>query len=210
MQYEDLALYRPTPMEAAIETWYRKLDILSPYEINLDLIADELGIHIRYLARDTTSLQMSDGYYVILDKRVHWTQQRIEFAHELGHVIMHAGNQMNMPDDFRLLQEWQADRFAMYALAPTFILANCLTQAHSRKQLIRQLAEAFDVTDVFMDVRLEILEQRVRSLQWDKQVSEIVAEQRQAYDYTYPHPTNKRIEYMVKDGYVIGRRRRAE
>jgi len=210
MQLEDLAIYRPTPMESAIEAWLRRLDMLNPYEVDLDIIADELNFQIRYLPRDTNSVKLGDTYYVMVDSRIHWTQQRIEMAHEIGHVLMHSGNQLRMPEDLRVLQEWQADRFAMYLLAPSFMLANTLTSAYSRKQLIRQLAETFDVTDVFIDVRLDLLEQRIRSLQWDQQVVQLVAEQRQVYDYTYPHPTNKRVEYMVKDGYVIGRRRRAE
>ncbi|WP_054970893.1 ImmA/IrrE family metallo-endopeptidase [Alicyclobacillus ferrooxydans] len=210
MQYEDLALYRPTPLESAIESWLRKLDMLSPYEIDLDIIAQELNIELRYLPRETNSVRLGDTHFVVVDSRLHWTQQRIEMAHEIGHILMHAGNQLRMPDDLRNLQEWQADRFGMYLLMPTFMVANCLTSAYSRKQMLRQLAEVFDVTDVFVDVRLNILEQRIRSLQWDQQVANVVAEQRQMYDYTYPHPTNKRIEYMVKDGYVIGSRRRAE
>ncbi|MFB5192702.1 ImmA/IrrE family metallo-endopeptidase [Alicyclobacillus fastidiosus] len=210
MQFEDLELYKPTPMEAAIQTLYKRHHIVSPCDIDMDRMAGELGVEVRYLAHESNTAKLGSKYFVIVDDRVHWTQQRIEFAHELGHILMHYGNQLNMPPDFKNLQEWQADRFAMYALAPTFMIANCITNAYSRQQLVRQLAETFDVTDVFMDVRLDILEQRLRSLAWDRHVKTVVQLERQMYDYTYPHPTDKRIEYLVKDGIVIGRRRRAE
>ena len=42
----------------------------------------------------------------------------VELAHELGHVLLHAGRQELIQQDFRVMQEWQADRFAAYALVP--------------------------------------------------------------------------------------------
>lgn len=115
-----------------------------------------------------------------------------------------------LTDDFRALQEWQADRFAMYALVPTFMIANCLTNENSREQLVSELAYTFDVTEVFMDVRLKLLEQRMNDLVAQRQLAQVVAEQRNIYDYSFRHPTNPRIEYLIKDGAVVHRRTRVE
>lgn len=123
---------------------------------------------------------------------------------------MHAGRQDFMAKDFRALQEWQADKFAFYALAPTYMIANCLVQASSREQLVSQLAYHFDLPETFMDARLDLLEQRMRSLVAEAQMARALQDVASSYDYSYRHPGNNRIEYVVKDGEVVGRRLRSE
>jgi Zn-dependent peptidase ImmA (M78 family) len=206
----DLTHYRPTPMEQAIVDFYRKHGIRSPQDIDLEMFAEEAGVPVRFLPRPSKAYELAGGkYLIIIDDRNEWPQQRVELAHELGHVLLHVGVQWFMPDDFRALQEWQANRFAMYALAPTFMIANCLVNARTHEQLVWQLAYQFDVTLEFMEKRLTMLEQRLQSLMLEQQLARVVAEQRAMYDYSFCHPTNPRIEYLVKDNVIIGRRRRA-
>ncbi|WAH38573.1 ImmA/IrrE family metallo-endopeptidase [Alicyclobacillus dauci] len=203
--------YVPTHLESAIMDFYRKNKVKSQYDIDLEMFAWDAGIWVHYADMGTTHNEV-DGtmYSIIIDNRIPWQQQRVEFAHELGHVLLHAGRQEFMNNDFRALQEWQADRFAMYALAPTCMIVNTITNASSRTQLVRQLAEAFDVPDPFMDVRLKILEQRFRDLQAQGLMQEAIEAEHARYDYTYRHPTNPVIEYLVKDHVIVGQRRRAD
>jgi Zn-dependent peptidase ImmA (M78 family) len=98
----------------------------------------------------------------------------------------------------------------MYAMVPTFMIRNYLEYTYSREQLVSHLAEVFNVPEVFMDARLELLEQRMRTLAAEAQLAEAIRESSASYDYTFRHPLNHRIEYLVRDGQVIGRRRRAE
>lgn len=206
----DFTRYRPTHLEAAVVSFYQQNCIRNPQDIDLDIFAYDAGIWVHYLDQPSTNYHFrGNSYTVVVDRRMAWEQQRVEFAHELGHVLLHAGRQEFMKDDLRAHQEFQADRFAMYALAPTFMIANCLVQASSRQQLVSQLAYTFDVPDTFMDARLKLLEERMFALAIEDQMSQRIAEERSQYDYGYRHPLDESVEYLVKDNRVIGTRRRA-
>ncbi|WDL98166.1 ImmA/IrrE family metallo-endopeptidase [Alicyclobacillus sp. ALC3] len=207
----DISQYRPVHLESSIVTFYRNNHIRSPQDIDLELFAHDAGIWVHFLAQPSTNYQFrSDMYTVIVDNRLPWEQQRVEMAHELGHVLLHAGRQEFMKDDWRALQEFQADMFAMYSLVPTFMIANCITQASSRAQLVNQLAYSFDVPQPFMDARLTLLEQRLYTIAAENQMATAIREATAGYDYSYRHPTDRRVEYLVKDGSVVGTRRRAD
>lgn len=209
LQYLDM--YTPTIMEEKIVKFYRKNHIYSPQDIDPEMWANEASIWIHRAPIRTTHHQRNNGLYtIILDSRMPEQQQRLELAHELGHVLYHAGNQMTMGEAFRQKQEWEADRFAFYALAPTFMIANALINAYSRQQLVDQLADTFDVSIPFMDYRLDMLESRMKSLIAQRQTEQALESQRAMYDYTFRHPSNPRIEYWVKDNRVVHRRMRAE
>jgi Zn-dependent peptidase ImmA (M78 family) len=206
----ELEMYKPTPLEAAIVNFYRKNHINSPEDIDLEMFAYEQNIWIHYADRPSDSFEFKQGYSIVIDNRLPWEQQRVELAHELGHCLLHAGRQELMQYDFRVMQEWQADRFAAYALAPTFMIGNCWIEASSREQMVSQLAYYFNVTEPFMDVRLNMLQQRLQTLAAEAQLAAAIVEDRASYDYSYRNLFNSTIEYLVKDGRIVGRRRRAE
>lgn len=207
MEYLDN--YRPGHLESAVVDFYRRHHIRSPQDIHLEMFAEDAGIHVHYVPFPSTSYELKSGPLIAVDNRLPWVQQRVEFAHELGHILLHCGRQHFMTDDFRALQEFQADRFAMYALAPTYMITNCIVQAHSRQQLVSQLAYTFDVTEPFMDARLQLLEQRMQGLVAQQQMATAIAEASVGYDYSYRHPTNHNVELLVRDGNIVGHRRRA-
>lgn len=60
-----------------------------------------------------------------------------------------------------------------------------------------------------MDERLKLLENRLRTLAAERQLASVIAEQRKTYDYSFRNLFNPAIEYLVKDGRIIGQRRRA-
>ncbi|RTQ87964.1 ImmA/IrrE family metallo-endopeptidase [Lysinibacillus telephonicus] len=45
-----------------------------------------------------------------------------EFYHELGHVVLHIGNQRQMTDSFRRYKESKANHFMYHACVPTFMI----------------------------------------------------------------------------------------
>lgn len=111
LQY--LEMYQPTFMESQIVEMYRKNHIRSPQDISMEMFAEEASIWMHYAAVRTTYHVHDNGMYsIIIDDRVPEQQQRIELAHELGHVLFHSGNQMTMRVEQREKQEWEADRFA--------------------------------------------------------------------------------------------------
>lgn len=73
-----------------------------------------------------------------------------------------------------------------------------------------QLAFTFNVPDPFIDARLELLEERMCSLAAHRQLAMAIKEATTGYDYCYRYPVNHRIEYMVKDNEIVGRRLRAD
>ena len=202
--------YRPTPLESAIDAFYRKKHIYSPVDLDLEVFAQDANIQILYKPLSSVTYQFHTFNTIIIDSRLPSRQQKVELAHELGHVLLHSGRQEFMNDDFRAMQEWQADRFGMYSLAPTWMIKDNLIQTTSRSRLIAHLSDVFDVPETFMEERLHMLEERLRSLASQAQLTQQINEIRSQYDYAYRHPTNPLIEYLVKDGTVIGRRRRAE
>lgn len=207
---EHLAHYRPTPMESFIVDFYRGNHVKSPQDIDLELFAYEAGIWIHYSSMPSTHYEMDNSMYsIVIDDRGPWQQQRVELAHEIGHCILHVGNQSYISQQMRVVQEAQADRFAFYALTPTFMIANCLVHAFNRDQLVSQLAYDFDVPEPFMDVRLALLEERMRTLSAQQQMAAALAQAASGYDYSYRHPGNPNIELLVRDGVIIGQRRRA-
>lgn len=209
--FEALEKYVPTPLEASVVEFYRKHHIKSPQDISLEMFAYDAGIWVHYVPHPSTNYQFKENFYTVcVDNRIPWENQRVEMAHELGHVLLHTGRQEFMNDDFRALQEFQADRFAMFALTPTYMIANCIVQAASRQQLVSQLAYTFDVPEPFMDARLHLLEQRLRDIAAQAQIKEALEQQSAGYDYSYRHPLNHRVEYLVRDGAIVGRRYRAD
>ncbi|WP_067931256.1 ImmA/IrrE family metallo-endopeptidase [Alicyclobacillus kakegawensis] len=203
--------YVPTRLEERLLRFYKEHGIYTPQDIDLGLFLSNACIRVYYLPKPSAYFRFrGDKYTIVVDKRLPRRQQRVELAHELGHVLLHVGHQAFMPADERERQEYQADMFAMYALAPTFMIADCIEPADSRKRLVADLAAKFDVPETFMDARLDLLEEHLNALAFERYWEQAVAEQRATYDYTYRHPLNHRIEYLVKDGVVIGRRRRAD
>lgn len=210
---EFLESYQPSPLEDVILNFYRKHQINTPDDIDLDWMAREAGIWIHYRPHPSKSYQMRGMWSVIVDDRLPEPQQRVELAHELGHVFLHVGHQIAMNADFRAMQEWQADRFAMYLLCPTPMIANCLVTAENRGQLVDHLAYMFNVPDYFMDARLRLLEQRLQQLAAQQQLAatlESMPQYGRDYDQIVRHPVNPRIEYLLREGRVVYQRKRAE
>lgn len=169
-------------LESAIERYYSQHGILSPHDIDLEALASEHGIIVRYLPRPSKTYELKGGrHIIIIDSRNDRLQQRVELAHELGHVLLHTGTQWRLPKLFRIKQEWQAERFAMYALAPTFMLLPRIDEGMDRRTLSGLLAEEFGVPQTFMSRRLAILHAQLEYQQSRSKFQ--VAESRNRYEY---------------------------
>ncbi|GMA48974.1 hypothetical protein GCM10025857_03310 [Alicyclobacillus contaminans] len=132
---------RPTRLEERVVNVYRKHRPYSPQDIDLDLFIYDAGIWVHYLPEPSTNYQFRDEMYsIIVDNRLPRRQQGIELTHELGHILLHVGHQTFMPDDEGDRQKWQADRFATYALAPTFMIADCIKPTNSRQRAERRVS----------------------------------------------------------------------
>jgi len=164
-------LYESNRMESKITEYYQLNGVKEPQDIHLRQFCDEANISVQMMPFKSRAMRIGEKYVIVLDSRPVRRQQRVELAHELGHVVLHAGRQELMTDAFRAQQEWQAIRFEAYVLVPTAMISACITQAYGREQLADQLSGIFDVPAPWMDKRLEMLES-----------CRAVAERRSAYN----------------------------
>lgn len=202
--------YHPNKLEWRIWTYYQKHDIQSPCEIDLNAYAKDAAIWVHYAPLDSTNYEMvEDMYTIIIDNRLPPQQQRVELAHELGHVILHTGDQETLSEAERTRQEWQANQFAMYALAPTYMLAKHMIDDCSWGAQVVHLAEEFNVPIPFMDVRLRLLSGKLYGFLSGTSAPLFIArETTEDYDYSYRHPFDETLEYVISSGEILGLRKR--
>lgn len=180
LQYLDL--YKPGPLEAAIEHYYRKHGIRSPQDIDLEMFVEDAGVLVRYLPRSSKAYEFKgERRLIIVDSRVDRRQQRVELAHELGHVLLHTGTQWRLPIFFRIKEERQADHFAMYALSPTFMVLPMIEEGADCRTLAARLADEFCVPEAFMARRLDLLRAQLEYAPSRSRLQ--VAEWRTRYDF---------------------------
>ncbi|MFD2628821.1 ImmA/IrrE family metallo-endopeptidase [Oceanobacillus kapialis] len=120
--------YLTSTLEDWITKRYVKNNIFSPNKINIKRIARQERIFIH--KKPMPARYDIHGRYqaIVLDSRTKPEQQREQFFHELCHILRHVGHQGMMPDAFRQLQEWDANRFMMYATLPYYMLKKCIWQ----------------------------------------------------------------------------------
>ncbi|WP_052098303.1 ImmA/IrrE family metallo-endopeptidase [Paenibacillus stellifer] len=140
--------YRNTHLEDYAEHLYIQHDITSPEQITVSEISKRMGIIIEFtdvrFLRGASFRTLSGNPIILLDKSRSFQDQRIDFFHELGHLLLHIGNQLVMPEPFIKYQEESAEQFVLYALMP-FSMIKRLELSPDRQQAITQLAETFVV-----------------------------------------------------------------
>ncbi|WP_309087152.1 ImmA/IrrE family metallo-endopeptidase [Domibacillus sp.] len=144
--------YTKTHLEEFVEALYRNMNIEHPEQIDMELISRRLGILIDYI--DTPSKSVYDAGFVmiLINKQVPLPVQWQEFAHELAHILRHAGNQTLLPDGLRMMQEWQAEHFAAYFCVPGFMLEK-IELPSSLQEAIPIISEKFNVMPWFAAAR---------------------------------------------------------
>lgn len=147
-----MILYNSTALEDWIVNRYAKLHIHVPKDIDIKQLAYHHSIFIHY--KPMPSRYDVYGRYrgIVLDERSSIEEQREQFFHELCHILRHVGHQTMMPDAFRELQEWDANRFTMYAVLPYFMVKE---YDFYDDQLIYNLATDFKVTKKLVIKRLD-------------------------------------------------------
>lgn len=116
--------YQPTELEKEVTALYQSIGIECPGDIEEELIADRLNIKLLYKEDIVPFFHENHiGRFIGLDKSLPSSQRRIDFFHELGHLVRgHDGDQSTLPFLFRDLQEEQVEHFIKYALMPYFMI----------------------------------------------------------------------------------------
>lgn len=148
--------YQTSLLEDWIYQCYKRIGINSPDQLDVQIIADRLGIQLEFW-------EVSSRLYnrkLIIDSRLTPEEQWQDFAHEICHKLRHAGNHMVMSDMFLELQEFQANHFVLHFCVPTFMLRK-LNFRKSRKEVIYLIANTFGVTYKLSEKRLELYENKI-------------------------------------------------
>ncbi|MEN2765645.1 ImmA/IrrE family metallo-endopeptidase [Ornithinibacillus xuwenensis] len=149
-------------LASALEDWitkkYERNKILVAGEINLQQIArtERIFIHRKPMP---ARYDIHGRYQAItLDSRSTIEEQREQFFHELCHILRHVGHQSMMPEAFRQLQEWDANRFTMYAALPYFMIKK---YDYNNPRLIEDLAEDFNVSEELCIKRMDHIKRNI-------------------------------------------------
>lgn len=175
--------YIKTPLEQWIEEQYRTNGVLIPQDLDIDRIAMIFGVDIVYY--DNNSFSDNDDKVIFIDRRYEQTEQRKAFFHELCHVIRHSGDQRWMPDLFREAQENDANRFALYAPIPFFMLEQIKLPVN-RSELISLLVSDYQCFPDFVELRFKQVEDRISN-------SEFIS------TFTYGGTTKSNYELTVNE-----------
>ena len=151
-------------LENRIDAFYRQHHVLHPTDISLYLWDSVVQIDVIYRPGQTDAITLCGKRHVFIDRRQPLADRRAQLAHEIGHALLHTGNQLVLDNAWRLKQEWQANQFAYYALVPTYLLLPYITPYEdNRCRLIDELAEVFCVPLPFMAARLDLLQERLEA-----------------------------------------------
>src|SRR5689334_14681066 len=120
-----LSGYSRTDLEKNVERMFKERGILSPSDLDIHDVAKVFNVHIDFSLKEGPQRAIWDDYdsVIFLNPDHSEEKQRELFFHELGHPLLHCGNQILMNNkSFRDLQESQANQFQLYAAIPFFML----------------------------------------------------------------------------------------
>jgi Zn-dependent peptidase ImmA (M78 family) len=146
--------YIYTSIEDYVKKMYHHLSIFVPEEIDMIEIAARLNIWLYFENVKSKAVERNEVFSMFIDRRLSPQEQWQDFGHELCHVLMHSGNQLQLPPDFILYQESKANNFSLHFCVPTFMLEQLELPAIKR-EAIEFIAKTFNVEMEFAKVRLE-------------------------------------------------------
>lgn len=107
-----------TFLEDYVSTLYQNIGIFTPEDINIKKIARRFNILLTFSEIDSFMTNIGPVTCINIDSRLNEIEQREAFFHELCHSLRHVGNQTKLPKSFLDYQEWDAQRFTLYASMP--------------------------------------------------------------------------------------------
>ncbi|WP_405132523.1 ImmA/IrrE family metallo-endopeptidase [Paenibacillus sp. FSL H8-0175] len=154
--------YQMTVLEKWTEDLYKRLNLHQPSQISISYIAERLNIWVHYLDVKSKSIEASAGMYsLFIDNRLPANLQRLEFLHELCHLLRHGSdNQTLMPEHFTRAQEDESERFILYAAMPYSMISR-MTLPEQREDAISYLAAEFQVPAELALQRIDQIQRRV-------------------------------------------------
>ena len=152
--------YNFSLLEDFIYKVYARIEVSDASQIDLFAIAQALDVSV-FLHPYPTQAIVNDGrHYVFINDSTPQEEWWEVFGHELGHILLHAGNQGRLPLPFVEYQEWQADLFALHFCIPTFMLLSD-DLPNDCRLATADVAEHYGVSLPFAYERLKIHKQKL-------------------------------------------------
>ncbi len=203
----NMSLYKPSYLEIKIEQCYRNHGILSPTDLTIANVSYAFDVQLEYYDGKPFADWTGSSGIVVLNQSDNLLKQRVDFFHEVGHCVLHVGDQRTLPGLFIDLQEFQSLRFQYYAALPYFMIAEIVHDSYDG--LIQSLSESFSLPVHFVQKRINQVLNRIQQERTDIALKTKLAPKVLAYrDY---RDETKRILNQLhqqikkkKGGYRIG------
>lgn len=131
-------------LEDFIKTMYNQIGNYTAEQLHIPTIAYRLEVRLVYWKEASQALFLKDAQFIFLNSSLSPTAQWQDFCHELGHVLLHFGNQRFMNPVFRKYQERKANNIMYHACVPTFML-DSLNLKDSTIHTIHKIQVLFNV-----------------------------------------------------------------
>ncbi|WP_127580968.1 ImmA/IrrE family metallo-endopeptidase [Paenibacillus koleovorans] len=167
----DLKYYHPFDYEKRITKEYQANGVHYASDMDdLEKIANIFNATIR-MTKDETRIYYDDDFALIyLNAYANETTLRLNFFHELGHHLLHVGDQNTLPESFNQLQERQASHFQLYAAMPAFLLEE-FKYIENRTTYTKVLSEEFKLPIPFVEKRIKQIERRIQQFKFDQDLN---------------------------------------
>jgi Zn-dependent peptidase ImmA (M78 family) len=163
--------YVLTPLESEIKKLYHTMGIQRPDQIELCEVAAKLNIWIHFEKVKSRAFDHDGLFSIVIDSRILEPEQWQDFGHELGHVLNHDGDQLDMDPTFREFQEIKANNFAQHFCVPTFMILDS-GLPYTWNEAILYVMDTFNVTDSFARKRLMHFNNQVIGFEFHKAIRE--------------------------------------
>ncbi len=158
--------FSTTLTEDFVKELYLHIGISTTSKLNFQEIASQLNIDVFYFNKTSQALLFKERAYIFLNNKLTHQQQWQDFCHELGHVLLHTGNQQRMYPLFREYQEYKANNFMYHACVPSFML----DELEPSELTVENVQRLFNVEYDFAFKRLEqYRSKKLLMLNWNRQ-----------------------------------------
>ncbi|NWL89615.1 hypothetical protein DMN77_18875 [Paenibacillus sp. 79R4] len=169
--------YQMTILEEFLENTYSSAGITSPHQITVDELSMRLNVWVHYAEVGSRALEAVSGMYsMFINNQLPQDQQRLDFLHELCHLLRHAGNQITMPETFTQMQELEAEQFVIYAAMPISMISKLIIPSENNLATAF-LAETFRVPLQLAKLRVEQINRRINQGRMTAVFNDLSAEQ---------------------------------
>lgn len=146
-------MYYYTHLEDYITHFYKQLGITDLSLLSFQEIATRLGIKVFYWSEPSQALFIEGRAYIFLEENLSPEKEWQDFCHELCHVLLHSGNQFNLPPLFHQYQEHKANNFMYHACVPSFMLERMELYGATKNDILH-VQQQFNVEYEFAETRL--------------------------------------------------------